>query len=109
MDDVEKKQEHAKANNEIYPELHGSAESKMLVDFSETTQATEAEKAGVTGVAGPTVDNPNQPVSDLHRSGEIKAPKVKKNAGWWIFGSILFVFLALALGVWLGYTRGVNR
>lgn len=109
MDDVEKKQEQAEANNELYPELHGSAESKMLVDFSETTQATEAEKAGVTGVTGATVDNPNQPVSDLHRSGEIKAPKVKKNAGWWIFGSILFVFLALALGVWLGYTRGVNR
>ena len=109
MDDVEKKQEQAEANNELYPELHGSAESKKLVDFSETTQAAEAEKADVPGVTGATVNNSNQPVSDLHQSGEIEAPKVKKHAGWWISGAILFVFLALALGVWLGYTRGVNR
>ena len=109
MDDVEKTQEQAEANNELYPELHGSAESKKLVDFSETTQAAEAEKADVPGVTGATVNNSNQPVSDLHQSGEIEAPKVKKHAGWWISGAILFVFLALALGVWLGYTRGVNR
>jgi hypothetical protein len=40
---------------------------------------------------------------------EPKAPKVRKRAGWWVVGSILFVILALALGVWSGYNRGVNR
>ncbi|HSN93425.1 MAG TPA: hypothetical protein VLR89_00020, partial [Anaerolineaceae bacterium] len=36
-------------------------------------------------------------------------PKVKKQVGWWISGAILFVILSLIFGVWLGYTRGVNR
>ena len=109
MDDLEKKQEQSEANNQLYPELHGSAESKKLADFSETTQTAETEKADVTGVTGATVDDSNQPFSDMQQNGEIKAPKVKKHAGWWISGAIIFVFLALALGVWSGYTRGVNR
>ncbi len=47
--------------------------------------------------------------SELQQSLKTTAPKTKKHVGWWVLGAIIFVILALALGVWSGYTRGVSR
>ena len=82
MDDLDNKQEPTEANEDVTSELVISEETNLQELNNSSVAHTEIK-------------------SDL--------PKVKKHVGWWVLGAILFVVLALAFGVWSGYTRGVNR
>ena len=111
MNDNNNNQESPETNNKLYPELKGSAdvESEKVMDLPEVAPDAATEVADLGAVTEAKMYGDSQANLDQEPPVVTEAPKVKKHAGWWVSGAVLFVFLALAFGVWSGYTRGVNR
>lgn len=82
MDELNNKQEPSEVNVDVNPEL-------MISDDTNLHELSDSSFA--------------------HTEIKPDLPKAKKHVGWWVLGAIVFVVLALAFGVWSGYTRGVSR
>jgi tetratricopeptide (TPR) repeat protein len=111
MDDMENKQapsENSEGLNSEWTNPDGT-EPKGFEGASGNQAGTEVVLADVTDASEVLAVNESRLDSDQGQNAKTGTTKEKKHVGWWVLGAVVFVVLALVIGVWSGYTRGVNR
>jgi hypothetical protein len=111
MDDLENKEEPLKDSEVLNSDLNNpnTAKPKGFKDALENHTGTEPVLAGVSDTSEVPADEEIRLDSDKGKKAKSGTTKEKKHLGWWVLGAGVFVVLALVIGVWSGYTRGVNR
>ncbi len=106
MNELENYQDPLGSNEEVTPQSAVSDETLAAdAGFPDSSKIAEEEKL----LDGVTANEKFTATEDQELGGQTLPLKAKRHVGWWILGSILFVIIALGLGVWSGYNRGVNR
>ena len=111
MDELDNQQKHTNDKTEFNSDFVSSdgTELQNLNESSVTLNNSESELADTNKETETVLGSENEMDSDQGLSLKTRSPKAKKHGGWWVLGAILFVVLALAFGVWSGYSRGVGR
>ena len=111
MDELVNQQEPTKNNQEPNSEfvISEGTESQNMNEFSAMQPKAKSELPGAATETGAVLESAVNLNPDQQQNFKAKLPKARKHVGWWVLGAIIFVVLALALGVWSGYTRGVGR